>query len=121
MERRDRHWKKTFQKLVDSCQQEVKRTTEIGKKMLSASKTNSCLHESYESLGAYTLKAIKDGTLEWDDPKVRELIEKIEVCEKDLEDIESEVNKIRFSAGPVDVSKDSSKMSQKSSNSRDSN
>lgn len=106
MERRDRQWKKTFQKLVDSCQQEVKRTTEIGKKMLSASKTNSCLHESYEALGAYTLKAIKEGHLTWDDPKVRELIQTIESCEKDLEDIESEVNKIRFAAGPVDISKE---------------
>lgn len=101
-------WKNKVQEILNVCQEEIKRTTEIGKKMLSASKTNTCLHESYEELGVLVVKAIKDGSLKWDNPRVKELINTIENCEHDLDEIESEVNKIRFSAGPVDISKNPS-------------
>ena len=105
MVKKDKQWRHKFKNLMDNCQQEVKRTTEIGKKMLSASKTNSCLHESYEELGALVMKAIKAGELEWSHPKVKELIAQIENCENDLNTIENEVNKIRFPTAPIDISK----------------
>ena len=98
-------WQHKFQEILQTCQDEVKRTTEIGKKMLSASKTNTNLHEAYEELGHMAAKAIERGELSWDNPKVAELLETIGHCEKDLESIEEEVNKIKFAAGPVDVSK----------------
>jgi len=101
----DSHWKNKFQNIYKNCQEELKKTTEIGKKMLSASKTNSCLHDSFEELGMLALKEIKSGNLEWDNPKVLKLIKQIESCEKDLSLIENEVNKIKFSSAPVDVNK----------------
>lgn len=98
-------WKQKVQDLVSVCQEELKRTTEIGKKMLSASRTNTNLHESYEQLGVLVYKAMREGSLKWDNTQVKELINNIENCEQDLQDIEEEVNKIRFSPGP-DVVRD---------------
>ena len=99
-------WQSRFQEILQTCQDEVKRTTEIGKKMLTASRTNTNLHEAYEELGHMAAKAIERGELDWANPKVAEILETIAECEKDLESIEDEVNKIKFAAGPVDVSKD---------------
>lgn len=90
-------WQKRFQKILQTCQDEVKRTTEIGKKMLSASRTNTSLHEAYEELGNLAATAIGTGELQWDNPQVAELLKIIKHCEKDLESIEDDVNKIKFS------------------------
>lgn len=99
-------WQSKFQDILQTCQDEVKRTTEIGKKMLTASRTNTSLHEAYEELGHLAAESMANGSLEWEDPKVKELLETIKGCEKNLESIEEEVNKIKFSAGPVDISKE---------------
>ncbi len=104
MQNNQSHWRVKVQELFQVCQDELKRTTEIGKKMLTASKTNTNLHDAYEELGVLVVKAIKSGSLEWDHPRVKELVHQIDNCEKDLEVIEEEVNKIRFSEGPVDIS-----------------
>ncbi|MFT6068340.1 MAG: hypothetical protein ACJAT2_000107 [Bacteriovoracaceae bacterium] len=101
-------WQSRFQEILQTCQDEVKRTTEIGKKMLTASRTNTSLHEAYEELGHLAAKSIASGDLKWEDPKVTEILGTIKECEKDLESIEEEVNKIKFSAGPVDISKETS-------------
>lgn len=90
-------WKSKFNEIVQTCQSELKRTTDIGKRMLSASKTNTTLHESYEEIGVLVVKAMKSGELNWDNPRVAEILKTIESCEKDLEMMEKEVNKIRFS------------------------
>ena len=90
-------WKVKLNQMMQVCQGELKRTTDIGKKMLSASKTNSTLHESYEELGLLLVKAIKDGEITWDNPRVKEIMKTISGCEKDLEKMEEEVNTIRFS------------------------
>ncbi|MCP4912416.1 MAG: hypothetical protein GY909_04800 [Oligoflexia bacterium] len=100
-------WKNRVQEIFQTCQEELKRTTEIGKKMLSATKTNTNLHEAYEEVGTIVVKAIRNGELDWNNPRVKELINIIENCEQDLEEIEDEVNKIRFAQGPVDISKTS--------------
>ena len=47
----EKQWKNKVQDILHTCQEELKRTTEIGKKMLSASSTNSELHSAYEELG----------------------------------------------------------------------
>ena len=97
-------WQLKFQEMLQTCQDEVKRTTEIGKKMLSASRTNSNLHEAYEELGVLAARALKDGSLNWDNARVKEILNTINNCEHDLEVIEDEVNKIKFSAGTMNVS-----------------
>lgn len=88
-------WKERFTEMVQVCQDELKRTTEIGKKMLSASKTNTTLNEAYEELGHITFKAIEDGSLSFEDNRVKELVNTIRSCEFDLEKIESDVNNIK--------------------------
>lgn len=98
-------WKTKFQEIVTVCQEELKRTTEIGKKMLNATKANSQLHETYEQLGQLLMKAIESNELKWDNPKANELLERIKVLEHEMEEIELEVNKIKFSSGPDDTSK----------------
>jgi len=90
-------WKNKVQELFQICQEELKRTTEIGKKMLSASKTNTSLHESYEKLGLLAVEQLESGQLKWEDSRVSELIDKIKTCEKDLESFEGDVNKIKTS------------------------
>ena len=99
-------WKKKVNDLFQTAQDEVRKTTIIGKKMLTASKTNSCLHDSLERLGALAVKDIRSGKLKWDNPELEELLTVIEQCEKDLEEIEKEVKSVKnvkFSAGPQDV------------------
>tara|TARA_R110000868_G_scaffold103710_4_gene285430 strand:+ start:87 stop:428 length:342 start_codon:yes stop_codon:yes gene_type:complete len=104
---RQPHWRSKFNEIVQVCTDELKKTTEIGKKMLNASKTNSNLHEAYEELGVLVAKALEKKQLDWDNPRAHELVKKIKKCKSNLTEIESEVNKIKFSPGPVDVSKSS--------------
>jgi len=91
-------WKNKVQELYHACQEELKRTTEIGKKMLSASKTNTSLHENYEELGRLAVKQMASGQLIWVDPRVLELIDAIELSEKELEGFEGEVSNIKAAA-----------------------
>jgi len=88
-------WKDRFNEIVQVCQEELKRTTEIGKKMLSASKTNTTLHESYEELGHLAFLALEKGELDWQSPRVKELVNSIKSCEFDLENIEKDVKDIK--------------------------
>ncbi len=101
---KNQEWKSKVQELFQTAQEEFRRTTEIGRKMLTASKTNSNLHEAYEELGVLVAKEVKNGNLKWDNPRVKELLCQINECEKDLETIESEVKKIKFAPGPMDIS-----------------
>ncbi len=104
---RQPHWRSKFNEIVQVCTDELKKTTEIGKKMINASKTTSNLHEAYEELGVLVAKEIENKQLDWDNPRAHELLSKIKNCESNLNDIESEVNKIKFAHGPVDISQSS--------------
>lgn len=87
------HWFFNFHK-------EVVKTGVIGKKLLTASRTNAHLRETYEELGRMLEKGIDSGEIDYDSPKVRALIHTIKACKKDLEHIEKQVHKIKFSTGP---------------------
>lgn len=100
---RQPHWRSKFNEIVQVCTDELKKTTEIGKKMLNASKTNTCLHEAYEELGVLIAKAMEKNQVEWNNARAKELLETINHCKSNLSDIESEVNKIKFAPGPVDI------------------
>lgn len=89
-------WKIKFQEIYQLCSEELKKTTEIGKKMLSASRANSSLHEAYEELGVLAAQAIKENKISWDNPRVEQLMRVIDGCQSDLNSIEKEVNDIRF-------------------------
>lgn len=101
---KNQQWKDKVQEMFQVCQEEIKRTTKIGKKMLTASKTNTCLHEAYEELGQLAAKEIESKNLTWENPRVIELLDMIKNCESDLDEIEVEMNKIKFSASPQDIS-----------------
>ncbi|MCT4640959.1 MAG: hypothetical protein N4A33_01590 [Bacteriovoracaceae bacterium] len=88
-------WKNKFQGLMDVCQSELKRTADIGKKMLSASQSNSKMTESYEDLGRLLYKAIKNSDLSWENDKVTKLINSIDELKSELEQIENEVQEIK--------------------------
>lgn len=102
------NWKARINRLFFSFHQEVIKTSVIGKKMLTASRTNAHLKDTYEELGRLLEKGIESGEVEWDSAKVRALLHTVRACKKDLEEIERQVYKIKFSAGPKgpqDISK----------------
>lgn len=68
----------------------------ICRKMLTASRTNAHMKETYEELGRLVEAAVRDNQLQIDNPKVKSLIHTIEACKKDLVHLEKQVNKIRF-------------------------
>lgn len=98
--RNNSNWKAKLNRLLFGFQQEVIRTSVIGKKMLTASRTNAHLKDTYEELGRLLEKGIESGEVEWDSAKVRALLHSVRACKKDLEEIERQVHKIKFSAGP---------------------
>lgn len=88
-------WRSNFKKIYEMCQGELKKTTALGKKMYSASQTNSGLADAYQELGELVVKALQSGELQWDDPKVKDLVEKIESYKNELEKIEKDLHKIK--------------------------
>lgn len=88
-------WKTKLHNIMRECQDEISKATVIGKKMITASHTNSNLHSCYEQLGRLAVKHLKSGILQWENPLVRELLEEIEKCEKDLNLMEHEVRTIK--------------------------
>lgn len=83
---------------------EIMKTSAIGKKMLTASRTNAHLKDTYEELGKLLEKGVENGEVDWDSPKMRALIHTIKACKSDLEDIEKKMNKIKFQS--VELKKD---------------
>jgi hypothetical protein len=94
---KDPQWKNKVQELFQTAQTEIKRTTEIGKKMLTATKTNTNLNDAYEELGQLAAKALNRGDLEWSHARVKELLMVIKSCKDDLAKMEGEVQDIKFS------------------------
>ena len=88
-------WQKKFKKIMRDCQDEITKATLIGKKMITATQTNSDLHEHYQELGKLAAKHLNAGLLEWENPRVDELLKDIEKCKKDLMHIENEVQEAK--------------------------
>jgi hypothetical protein len=101
----NKNWKRKINYWFFSVQQEILKTSVIGKKLLTASRTNSHLKETYEELGRLVEKDIEQGILDWDSPKARACLNTIRACKKDLSDIEKQVQRIKFAAGPEDIAK----------------
>lgn len=91
-------WTSRFQELVQACQTELKKTTQIGMKMLSASQSNTHLKELYEELGQLAVQELNAKNLTWVNDEVTSICEKIthlreelKKFEKDVQDIKKEV------------------------------
>lgn len=91
----EQDWKGRFNDLLQSCQSELKRTTQIGMKMLSASQSNVQLHEAYEELGRLAKEALAAKELNWENARASELCESIQKLELELEGLEEEVQNIK--------------------------
>ena len=88
-------WKGRFNGLIMSFQSEIRKTTTIGFKMISASKLTGELQECYQLLGKRTLEAIKNGEIEWRDPKVKILMTQISEIEEALNGYEEDVQLLK--------------------------
>lgn len=93
-------WKVYLNRWFLSFHQEAIKAGVIGKKLLTASRTNAHLKDTYEELGRLLEKGIESGEVDWDSKKVRALLHTAKACKKDLEHIEKQVYKIKFSTGP---------------------
>ena len=63
--------------------------------MLNATKTNTDLNDAYQDLGQLTYISISKNHLQWENPRVRELIRIIDKCHEELLLVEDEVKKIK--------------------------
>ncbi|MFW5887917.1 MAG: hypothetical protein ACOCUH_03880 [Bacteriovoracia bacterium] len=99
----DRKWVDRFNEVMNNCQEEVKKITQIGKNMVSASQTSNNLKELYEQLGQTTESLVKTGQLDSDNETIVQLLEKIANCQEELKNIEEEVQRIKH-AQPTESS-----------------
>ncbi len=88
-------WKEKFNDLVQTCQSELKKTTQIGMKMLSASQANSQLHETYEKLGRWLVTELDNERIKVEDQEITDLVHKVKELEGELEGFEQDVRDIK--------------------------
>lgn len=89
------NWKLKFQELLGVCQEEIKKTTSIGIKMLNATTSNSKLHETYEELGRLAKAEVEANNLNWENTRATELMNLINELETQLSQFEDEVQNIK--------------------------
>jgi hypothetical protein len=87
--------KDKMNKLFQVAQSELKKTTQIGMKMFSASQSNSLLHETYEALGIWLIEAVENGKVKVDDVEVEALIARAKELMSTMENFEKEVQEIK--------------------------
>jgi outer membrane lipopolysaccharide assembly protein LptE/RlpB len=88
-------WKLKFNDLLTTCQSELKKTTQIGMKMVTASQSNAQLHDTYEALGRMLKEGIENNTIKVENSDIEALVAKANKLETDLEFLESEVQTIK--------------------------
>lgn len=98
------NFKIKFNYWLHNIQNEIKKTSAIGRKMLTASRTNAHLKDTYEELGKLLEKGVDSGEVDWDSARLRALLHSVKACKKDLEEIEKKMNKIKFPS--IDIKKD---------------
>ena len=88
-------WRVKLNDLVNTCQTELKKTTKIGMRMISASQANAELQEIYQVLGKWLVEESNNGVLKVDDAEVRDLVAKVKTLESQLEGFEQDVQDIK--------------------------
>jgi hypothetical protein len=117
--KKNSNWKANLDRMFFTFHQEVIKAGVIGRKLLTASRTNAHLKDTYEELGRLLEKGIESGEIEWDSAKVRALLHTANACKKDLEHLEKQVYKIKFSAGPKGPEDISLKITDESKNNKE--
>jgi len=88
-------WKNKFQEMMQICQGELKKTAEIGKKMLTAGQSNAALEKKYIKLGRLAFAHMESGDLDWSNEDVKSLFGEIQDLKTELESLENEVQDIK--------------------------
>ncbi|MBF0298845.1 MAG: hypothetical protein HQK51_09000 [Oligoflexia bacterium] len=90
-----REEKSNFSTLFSSLLESVKKTILVGKKMISASYTTSCLNKAYQELGLLLIDAMKRKEISWDNPHVCEIVKNIDRYNIDLHVFEEQIRRIK--------------------------
>ena len=88
-------WKDKFSDLINTCQTELKKTTQIGLKMVSASQSNAKLHDTYEALGVWLKEAVSSGEIKVENEDIVNLIALANKLEDEIHAYEEEVQNIK--------------------------
>ncbi len=88
-------WRKKALGVLQACEHELKRTTAIGMKMIHASKASTELHDTYEELGRLAAKGLREGTLDWGNPRAHVLRAQADELEQLLHEMEGEVQDLK--------------------------
>jgi hypothetical protein len=88
-------WRKKALGVLQACENELRRTTAIGMKMIHASKASSELHETYEEIGKIVVKMIETNEMASPSARVDNLIVRIRELEQILGDMEGQVTSLK--------------------------
>lgn len=88
-------WQKKALGVLQACENELRRTTAIGMKMIHASKASSELHETYEEIGKIVVKMIDAGEMASPAARVDNLMVRIRELEQILGDMEGQVTSLK--------------------------
>ena len=78
------HIKDKLSELYSTCKIGLEKSTKIGQRMLSASRVNTSLKNSYKRLGILAFEALKDKDLVLEHSDVEKLVKEIEELKKNL-------------------------------------
>lgn len=88
-------WRKKALGVLQACENELRRTTAIGMKMIHASKASGELHDTYEEIGKIVTKMIADGEMNSPSARVDNLIARATELEGVLGDMEGQVSNLK--------------------------
>lgn len=88
-------WRKKALGVLQACENELRKTTAIGVKMIHASRASSELHETYEEIGKLVAKMIEAGEMPSPSTRVDNLLARIRELEQILGDMEGQVSSLK--------------------------
>ncbi len=88
-------WRKKALGVLQACENELRRTTAIGMKMIHASKASSELHETYEEIGRNVVKMIDAGEIASPSARIDNLVARVRELEQVLGDMEGQVSELK--------------------------
>jgi hypothetical protein len=95
MKKNRQSWRHKAVGVWQVCETELKKTTAIGLKMISASKANGELNEAFEDLGRHLYQSLKTGRHEWHDSKVKMLCQRIQELDHFMHTMEDQVQLLK--------------------------
>jgi len=89
-------WVTKLQDMFQSAQGELKKATKLGSRLITASQSSGDLKSEYEKLGRACYQAAKEKkNVDLSSDEIKKNMETITSLEKQLEDIENEVQSIK--------------------------